>query len=88
MCIRDRYRDDLKPSHPLINVSKTQLEVLRMIARGMSNQDIAEQRGTSLRAVENLVNRAFAAANIEVKSKMSARVLAAREFIKVAGLPE
>ena len=90
--IRDKvgpeFRDDLKPSHPLINVSKTQLEVLRMIARGMSNQDIAEQRGTSLRAVENLVNRAFAAANIEVKSKMSARVLAAREFIKVAGLPE
>ena len=82
------YRDDLKPSHPLINVSKTQLEVLRMIAKGMSNQDIADARGTSLRAVENLVNRAIAAAGIDVKSKTSARVIAVREFIKVAGLPE
>ena len=82
------HRDDLKPTHPLINVSKTQLEVLRMIAKGMSNQDIADARGTSLRAVENLVNRAVAAAGIDVKSKTSARVIAVREFIKVAGLPE
>jgi len=82
------FRDDLKPSHPLMNVSKTQLDVLRMIAKGMSNQDIAEARGTSLRAVENLVNRAIAAAGIDVKSKTSARVIAVREFIRVAGLPE
>jgi DNA-binding NarL/FixJ family response regulator len=82
------FRDDLKPSHPLMNVSKTQLDVLRMIAKGMSNQDIAEARGTSLRAVENLVNRAIAAAGIDAKSKTSARVIAVREFIRVAGLPE
>jgi DNA-binding NarL/FixJ family response regulator len=82
------FRDDLKPSHPLMNVSKTQLDVLRMIAKGMSNQEIAEARGTTLRAVENLVNRAIAAAGIDAKSKTSARVIAVREFIRVAGLPE
>lgn len=82
------FRDDLKPSHPLVNVSKTQLEVLRMIAKGYSNQQIADARGTSLRAVENLVNRAIAAAGIDAKSKTSARVIAVREFIRVAGLPE
>jgi len=82
------FRDDMKPSHPLINVSKTQLEVLRMIAKGYSNQQIADARGTSLRAVENLVNRAIAAAGIDAKSKTSARVIAVREFIRVAGLPE
>ncbi len=90
--LRDRvgpeFRDDLKPSHPLVNVSKTQLDVLRMIAKGMSNQQIAEERGTTLRAVENLVNRAIAAAGIDAKSKTSARVIAVREFIRVAGLPE
>lgn len=82
------FRDDLKPNHPLVNVSKTQLDVLRMIAKGYSNQQIAEARGTTLRAVENLVNRAIAAAGIDVKSKTSARVIAVREFIRVAGLPE
>ncbi len=86
--VSSEYRDDLKPSHPLMNVSKTQLDVLRMIAKGMSNQQIAEARGTSLRAVENLVNRAISAAGIDVKSKTSARVIAVREFIRVAGLPE
>jgi len=82
------FRDDLKPTHPLVNVSRTQLDVLRMIAKGYSNQQIAEARGTTLRAVENLVNRAIAAAGIDVKSKTSARVIAVREFIRVAGLPE
>jgi len=90
--LRDRvgpeFRDDLKPSHPLMNVSKIQLDVLRMIAKGMSNQQIADERGTTLRAVENLVNRAIAAAGIGAKSKTSARVIAVREFIRVAGLPE
>lgn len=86
--VSPEFRDDLKPSHPLMNVSKTQLDVLRMIAKGLSNQQIAEARGTSLRAVENLVNRAIAAAGIDVKSKTSARVIAVREFIRVAGLPE
>jgi len=44
--------------------------------------------GTTLRAVENLVNRAVAAAGIDVASKTSARVIAVREFVKAAGLPE
>lgn len=82
------FRDDLKPNHPLMNVSRIQLEVLRLIAKGMSNQQIAEERGTTLRAVENLINRAVSAAGIDVKSKTSARVIAVREFIRVAGLPE
>jgi DNA-binding CsgD family transcriptional regulator len=71
-----------------VNVSRTQFEVLRLIAKGYSNQQIAAERGTTIRAVENLVNRAIAAAGIDVESKTSARVLAVREFVKVAGLPE
>ena len=82
------FRDDLNPSHSLVNVSRTQFEVLRLIAKGYSNQQIAKERGTTIRAVENLVNRAVAAAGIDVESKTSARVLAVREFVKVAGLPE
>jgi DNA-binding NarL/FixJ family response regulator len=82
------FRDDLNPSHSLVNVSRTQFEVLRMIAKGYSNQQIAQERGTTLRAVENLVNRAIASAGIDAESKTSARVLAVREFVKAAGLPE
>ena len=38
-----KFRDDLQPSHSLVNVSKTQFEVLRLIAKGYSNQQIAEE---------------------------------------------
>jgi DNA-binding NarL/FixJ family response regulator len=86
--VGSEFRDDLNPSHSLVNVSRTQFEVLRMLAKGYSNQQIAVERGTTLRAVENLVNRAVAAAGIDVESKTSARVIAVREFVKAAGLPE
>ena len=87
--LRDRvnreFRDDKKP-HALSSVSRSQLDVLKLVALGKSNAEIAEARGTTVRAVENLVKRALDAAGIS-GSEGNARVLAAREFIKVAGLP-
>ena len=87
--LRDRVtrelRDD-KKSHALSEVSRSQLDVLKLVALGRSNQEIAEARGTTVRAVENLVKRAFEAAGIS-QNEGNARVMAAREFIKIAGLP-
>ena len=54
-------RNDLDPTRPLAGLSRTQVEVLRMVALSMSNQQIADEG--------------------------SARVEAAREFIRVADLP-
>ena len=87
--LRDRvgreFRDD-KKSHPLSEVSRSQLEVLKQVALGRSNSEIAQARGTTIRAVENLVKRALESAGIN-SGEGNSRVLAAREFIKVAGLP-
>lgn len=60
-----------------ISVSKTQADVLRMIADGLSNSQIAEARGCSQRAVEQLVRRTFAAIGITGAEQHSPRVLAA-----------
>lgn len=79
------FRDD-KKAHPLSEVSRSQLEVLKLVALGRSNSEIAQARGTTIRAVENLVKRAMEAAKIN-PTEGNSRVLAAREFIKVAGLP-
>ena len=79
------FRDD-KKAHPLSEVSRSQLEVLKQVALGRSNTEIAQARGTTIRAVENLVKRALEAAGIN-SGEGNTRVLAAREFIKVAGLP-
>jgi DNA-binding NarL/FixJ family response regulator len=87
--LRDRvgreFRDD-KRTHQLSEVSRSQLEVLKLVALGRSNTEIAESRGTTVRAVENLVKRALEAAGIN-SGEGNTRVVAAREFIKVAGLP-
>ena len=87
--LRDRvsreFRDD-KKEHALSDVSRSQLEVFKLVALGRSNSEIAAARGTTIRAVENLVKRAMEAVGIN-PGEGNARVLAAREFIKVAGLP-
>ena len=87
--LRDRvgreFRDD-KKAHQLSEVSRSQLEVLKLVALGRSNTEIAESRGTTVRAVENLVKRALESAGINA-GEGNSRVVAAREFIKVAGLP-
>lgn len=89
--VRDRvskdFRDDKNLEHSLTAVSRSQLAVLQMVALGNSNQQIAAERGITVRAVENLVKRAFEAAGIDAEGSNNPRVTAAREFIKVAGMP-
>lgn len=80
------FRDD-KRDYSLAELSRSQLAVLQMVALGLSNTEIAKERDTTIRAVENLVKRAFQAAGIDTEAGGNPRVRAAREFIRVAGLP-
>lgn len=85
--VNSNLRDDKNLLHPLHKLSKSQIDVLQMIALGMSNHEIAEARGTTLRAVENLINRACSAVNIADEFGSNQRVKLARLFIQVAGMP-
>jgi DNA-binding NarL/FixJ family response regulator len=85
--VSKRLRDDKLSVHEFSNVSRSQLDVLRMVAMGMSNHEIAAQRGTTVRAVEHLVKRAFVSAGVDQESPGNLRVVAARQFISVAGMP-
>lgn len=80
-------RQDLDPSRPMAKLSRTQIEVLRMVALGMSNQQIATERGTTMRAVHNVLTRTLALIGVDEMDEGNARVVAAREFIRAAGLP-
>nr|QOV09081.1 Transcriptional regulatory protein LiaR [uncultured Actinomycetes bacterium] len=82
-----RERDDLKDDRPFQTLTTNQLEVLRMVALGLSNQQIAERRGTSVRAVQIMMVRIFEALELADDSDASARVSAARNYISKAGLP-
>jgi DNA-binding NarL/FixJ family response regulator len=83
----DTPRQDLDPGRPMAELSRTQIEVLRMVALGMSNQQIANERGTSTRAVHNVLSRSMAHIGVDMTEEGHARVVAAREFIRAAGLP-
>jgi DNA-binding NarL/FixJ family response regulator len=85
--VSKQFRYDKSIRHELTNVSRSQLDVLRMVAMGLSNHEIAAQRGTTDRAVEHLVKRAFSAAGVDADAPGDARVVAARQFITVAGMP-
>ncbi len=61
-----------------ILVSKTQAELLQLIVQGLSNQAIAEKRGTTLRAVEALINRTYEALNLKTSDSRNLRVEAVK----------
>lgn len=77
-------RDDLKARHELSGLSRSQFEVIEMVARGMSNEEIALARGTSVRAVRMILSRAFKSMGIP-SPRGAGRVKAALSFLKVTG---
>ncbi len=85
--VRDVPHHDRDPKRPMAGHSHTQIEVLRMVALGMSNQQIAAERGTTVKAVHNVITRAMLLIGDGAAEEGSARVVAAREFIRAAGLP-
>jgi DNA-binding NarL/FixJ family response regulator len=84
---RDVPRHDRDPERPMADLSRTQVEVLRMVALGLTNQQIAAERGTTVKAVHNVITRAMLLIGEGASEEGSARVVAAREFIRAAGLP-
>lgn len=79
-------RDDLAENSVIPELSRAQIEVLIMVTNGFSNQQIAEKRDTGLRAVENLLQRAYEVLEIAPDSNSNARVRAANAYLKAAGL--
>jgi DNA-binding NarL/FixJ family response regulator len=89
--LRGRVNPELRhdrETHSLSNLSRSQLDLLHMAALGLSNSEIAQRRGTTVRAVENLFKRAIESAGIEVGPGEHGRVLAVRKYIETVVLPK
>lgn len=84
----DDVRHDLESNRPLAALTTSQLEVLRMAAQGLTNTAIAQQRGTSERAVELLLQSVLVALGIDGHGQVNPRVEAIRRYIQAAGMPE
>lgn len=83
--VGEHLRDDRKAISKFSSISRSQIQVLQLMAAGYSNQQIAENRGTTIRAVENLIKRAFEAAGIDTEEGVHLRVSASREYLKAIG---
>jgi len=81
-------RHDKTPASVLDTLTKTQRDVLRLMAMGLSNQEISKRRGVSVSAVEQRVTEINRQLGIVTDGTTVPRVLAIREYITVAGIPK
>ena len=78
-------RDD--PDNPLGKLTASQLEIVRLVAAGLTNAEIAERRGSSLRAAERIVTRAFEVLDVNDDPQHNPRVVVANLYTKTFGYP-
>jgi DNA-binding NarL/FixJ family response regulator len=81
----DNFRHDKNQDRPLARLSRRQLSVLKLVADGHSNAQIAQLRGTTVRAVEGMVSRIFQSLGIEAQGAGNARVEAAKVYLNASG---
>jgi DNA-binding NarL/FixJ family response regulator len=81
----DKFRHDQNLERPLAELSRRQISVLKLVAEGHSNNQIAEERGTTVRAVEGMVSRIFVALGVDAQGLGNARVEATRMYLSAAG---
>ena len=80
-----KYRHDRADDRPLAELSKRQLVVLKLMADGLSNSQIAEARGTTVRAVEGMISRIFHALDIDANGSGNARIAASKAYLGAVG---
>jgi DNA-binding NarL/FixJ family response regulator len=81
------YRDPIPQSH-LAKLTRTQLEILRLAALGLTNAAIARRRSTHERTVEQRLQSVYQALGITTQGELNPRVEAVRRYISEAGVPD
>jgi DNA-binding NarL/FixJ family response regulator len=77
--ITKEYRHDLASNRPFSALSRRQVETLQLLSEGKTNAQIAELRGTTIRAVEGMLTRIFELMAIDPKDG-NPRVEAASKY--------
>lgn len=75
-------RTKTKSKNPLTD---TQMEVLKMVAQGLSSIEIAEKRNVSVKAVENLISKIQKSVGIPRSKSINQRVKLARYYFSLTG---
>jgi len=78
----DDFRHDKLEGRPLANLSRTQLQILKLLSEGKTNQQIADARGRSLSATESAVTRTLEELDIPKDAEVNVRVVATRKYFE------
>jgi DNA-binding NarL/FixJ family response regulator len=81
-------RHDRLPNRPLGQLTENQFEVLRLIAQGFTNNEIAKRRKTTVSAVEQIFKTITKQLDIKVTDAVNVRIEAARIYIDAVGIPD
>lgn len=81
------FRHHEAADRPLVNLSKTQIQVLQLVAQGKTNQQIADIRKRSLAATESAITRTLEALGIDARAEQNVRVAAAMRYVGVVRNP-
>lgn len=88
--LRDQSRSvrhDTDPARPLGDLSEQQLDVLRLVSLGYTNDAIARLRGVRPSTVERWIAGILKALDIDPRGDINPRVEATRRYVTVAGIP-
>lgn len=77
----------LRNIEALSKLTKQQTTVLSMIAQGLTNQEIASRRKTTIQSTEQLITRIYRTLELERSSAVSMRVSATMLYSNIAGAP-
>jgi len=83
-----QVRDDLDDANPLSKLNPRQLEVLRLMAMGYTNEFIAQYTESCLSSVERWVMQVFRALGLDSRGTLNPRVEAVRIFIASSSMPD
>lgn len=75
------FHHDRHAQRPLSGLSRTQLDVMIMVSRGMTTSEIARTRGTNARTVQKVIIRSLEIMQIDATLDQSVRVRAVRDFL-------
>lgn len=85
--VTSQHRHDQDNSRRVSLLSRTQVEVMIMVSRGLTNTEIAVHRGTQPRTVQKVVIRSLEIMGIDSALEQSERLRAIRDFLRASDLP-
>jgi DNA-binding NarL/FixJ family response regulator len=81
------FRHDELENRPFANLSRTQIQIIQLLAQGNTNQQIADIRQRSLAATESAIARTLDAMGVDSKAEGNARVEAVAKYWAVMNQP-